>query len=125
MSERPDKFHIAAAVADRGNVLKHDDAFVVFDRHGDIWGELGLFFADTRHLSRLALLLGDQRPLVLTSVVHDDNLLLTVDLTNADLALPSGRRLSHGAVHVVRSMFLWKGVCYERLVLSSFARDPL
>ncbi len=127
MAEPVDRFHIAAterALEDRGNVLKHDDTFVVLDRHGDIWGERGLFHQDTRYLSRLTLRLQGQHPLLLSSTVHEDNLLLTVDLTNSDVVLPSGRRLSHGAVHLSRSMFLWKAVWYERIVLQSFARDP-
>ena len=48
-------------------------------------GPDGLFDHDTRYLSRLELLINGMQPLVLGSSVRDDNLTLTVDLTNPDV----------------------------------------
>jgi len=48
-------------------------------------GPDGLFNHDTRYLSRLELLINGMQPLVLGSSVRDDNLTLTVDLTNPDV----------------------------------------
>ena len=49
--------------------LKHNDAFAVFDSHGDIGavsgGHDGLFDSDTRFLSRFELLINDSQPLLL------------------------------------------------------------
>ena len=49
----------------RTRVLKQGDTFAVFDRFGDIEtfgsGELGLYYQDTRFLSRLTLKLGKDR----------------------------------------------------------------
>lgn len=59
------------------HALKHGDTFVVLDVRGDIGtsfvGSSGLFYDDTRHLSRLELLLNDKPPLLLGSNLRDDN----------------------------------------------------
>src|SRR2546426_12481541 len=61
----------SARVDVRTRVLKQGDTFAVFDRFGDIetfgTGELGLYYQDTRFLSRLTLKLGKDRPLLLGS----------------------------------------------------------
>src|SRR5215468_4699865 len=74
---------------DRVLVLKHDDAFAVFDRFGDIqpggMGEQGVYYQGTRFLSKSILHLGAKRPLLLSSTVRLDNVLLAVDLANPDV----------------------------------------
>jgi hypothetical protein len=45
----------------------------------------GLFHNDTRYLSDVLLLLDGQRPLLLSSTVESDNVVLTVDLSNPDI----------------------------------------
>lgn len=113
-------------------ILKHGDTFAVFDRNGDIrplgLGEQGLYHEGTRHLSRLVLHLGADRPLVLSSTVKEDNALLTVDLTNPDLAF-EGALVAQETVHLRRSKFLWQGSCYEQLRIRNYgvteARLPL
>ena len=69
--------------------LKHGDCFAVLDSHGDIGatagGPDGIFYADTRFLSHMELLLNGMQPLLLGSNVRDDNSVLTVDLTNPDI----------------------------------------
>jgi glycogen debranching enzyme len=127
-----DKFYIQATSSrtdDRTRVLKHGRMFAVFDRHGDVqpvgFGEQGIYFDDTRFLSRLELRIGGRRPLLLSSTVKKENDLLAVDLSNPDLKAPGGSlTLARGELHVFRSTFLWNGVCYERLRVSSFSRDP-
>ncbi len=99
--------------------LKHDDTFVVLDSHGDIGvsagGSDGLFNVDTRHLARFELVLNDVQPLLLGSNLRDDNSGLTVDLTNPDIF--SGERivLHKDMVHIVRTIFLWRGTAYQRI----------
>jgi glycogen debranching enzyme len=127
-----DKFYIQATSSrtdDRTRVLKHGQMFAVFDRHGDMLpvglGEQGLYFDGTRFLSRLELRVGGRRPLLLSSTVKKENDLLAVDLSNPDLKETGGElTLPRGELHVFRGTFLWKGVCYERLRISSFSRQP-
>ena len=58
-------------------VLKQDDTFAVFDRFGDFraagQAKDGLYHDGTRYLSRLALRIGRQRPLLLSSAAREDN----------------------------------------------------
>src|SRR5215217_6797279 len=71
--------------------LKTGDAFAVLDTHGDCGtvpdSPEGLFFRDTRYLSRFEFRIAGRRPLLLGSVIQDDNAALTVDLTNTDVRL--------------------------------------
>src|SRR5690242_11946767 len=66
--------------------LKHGDTFLVLDIRGDIGtsfvGSSGLFHEDTRHLSRLEVLLNNKPPLLLGSNLRDDNTAFFVNLTN-------------------------------------------
>jgi glycogen debranching enzyme len=129
--QHQDKFYIQATSSrtdDRTRVLKHGRMFAVFDRHGDVQpvglGEQGVYFDDTRFLSRLELRIGGRRPLLLSSTVKKENDLLAVDLSNPDLKDPEGSlTLARGDLHLFRSTFLWNGVCYERLRVSSFSRE--
>ena len=79
-----DQYYILATssrVDDRTRVLKQGETFAVFDRFGDMApvgiGELGLFHEGTRYLSRLGLFLDQERLLLLSSRVSDDNTTFT------------------------------------------------
>jgi glycogen debranching enzyme len=75
-----------------------------------------------RYLSRLTLTLAGQRPLLLSANPRDDNVLLTVNLTNADARGEGGRIvLPRGTLYVTRSRFIWGGVCYESIRVRNFA----
>ena len=69
-------------------VLKHGNAFGVFDAKGDALaspsGTEGVYHCDTRHLSHFLITLNDRRPIVLSSTLRDDNTTLTCDLANPD-----------------------------------------
>ena len=99
--------------------LKHDDTFIVLDSHGDIGasagGPDGLFNADTRYLARLELVLDDLQPLLLGSNLRDDNSALTVDLTNPDIYRHDRLVLQKDMLHIVRTIFLWRGTAYQRI----------
>jgi len=103
--------------------------FAVFDRLGDIElvgrGEDGIFFDGTRFLSHLALYIGNQRPLLLSSTVREDNSIFTADLTNVDIAHGDHVLIPRGTVHVTRSKTLWRGACYEQLRISSYGLSPV
>ncbi len=129
--EHHDKFYIQATSSrtdDRTRVLKHGQMFAVFDRFGDVQpvglGEQGVYHDGTRFLSRLELRIGGRRPLLLSSTVKKENDLLAVDLSNPDLKEVGGSlTLPRGELHVFRSTFLHRGVCYQRLRVSSFSRE--
>src|ERR1700729_3906764 len=93
--------------------LKHDDTFIVLDSHGDIGasagGPDGLFNADPRYLARLELVLDDVQPLLLGSNLRDDNSALTIDLTNPDVYRNGRLMLPKDILHIVRTVFLWRG----------------
>ncbi len=123
-----DRFYILASSSmadDRTRVLKHGETFGVFDRYGDIQpvgrGTQGLFHQGTRFLSRQELFLNNDRPMLLSSMVKEDNALLAVDLTNPDLYRDGRIAIPRGSVHVFRSRFLWNGVSYERFRLSNYS----
>jgi glycogen debranching enzyme len=127
-----DQFYILATsgrLDDRTRVLKQGDTFAVFDRFGEIapvgMGELGLFHDGTRFVSRLGLLLGEERPLLLSSRVSDDNATLTVDLTNPDVRQNGAVAIPRGTIHIHREQLLWDAVFYERLRVSNYGRDPI
>jgi glycogen debranching enzyme len=99
--------------------LKHDDTFAVLDSHGDMGvsagGLDGIFDKDTRYLSRLELLLNGMEPLLLGSNLRDDNSLLTIDLTNPDVYFEKHLVLEKDTLHIIRTIFLWRGTAYQRL----------
>jgi glycogen debranching enzyme len=101
--------------------LKHGDCFAVLDSHGDIGasagGPDGIFFNDTRYLSQLEMLLNGQQPLLLGSNVRDDNSILTVDVTNPDIYIDQDLVQPKDILHVVRTIYLWRGAAYQRLRL--------
>ena len=114
------QYYIAATSSpsdDRAQVLKYGQMFFVFDRIGDIQtyglGEQGLFFQGTRHLSDLCIRLWNARPLLLSSTVETDNFLFSADLTNLDVLRGDEVAIPRGTLHLRRSRFLWRNVCYE------------
>ena len=115
---------------ERTLVLRHDDCFALFNEIGDIdaetRSEAGLYRAGVRHLSRLTLSIAGQRPLLLASVQRDDNVLLAVNLTNADVRGEGGRIvLPRGTLHITRTRFIWNGVCHELLRVRNFALNAI
>jgi glycogen debranching enzyme len=105
--------------------LKHADAFAVFDSHGDIGAASdtaqGLFYRNTRFLSHYQLRIEGRRPVLLSSVMHDDKAALSVDLTNphvgSDASAPA-----KDTIFVERTKFLWNAVGYERVSVKNFDR---
>src|SRR5437899_1989424 len=114
---------------DRTRVLKEGDTFAVFDRYGDIqpvgMGEQGIYHEGTRFLSHLVLRVGEGRPLLLNSTVRQDNVLLSVDLSNPDFRQNGQMLLPRGTLHIYRSKFLWEGTCHERLKIRNYGLEPV
>lgn len=125
---RNDQFNIIASSSladDHLKVLKHGDTFGVFDRDGDIrclrLGPEGLYHEGTRFVSRFELTLNGERPMLLSSTVKEDNVLLNVDLTNPDLTDEGEVRIPRGSLHLSRVRFLWQGHCFERLRIHNYS----
>src|SRR5246127_4784566 len=108
--------------------LKHDDTFIVLDSHGDIGasagGPAGLFNADTRYLARLELVFEDMQPLLLGTNLRDDNSSLTIDLTNPDVYQQGRLVLQKDMLHIVRTVFLWRGIAYQRIGIQNHNGSP-
>ena len=127
----PSAFYIASSGSRSRaqRTLKHNDCFAVLDNHGDIGfrpgGPDGLFAFDTRHLSRLVLLLNRMEPLLLGSTVRDDNLNLNVDLTNPDILAGDTILLLRDTIHVSRITYLHNGVLRERCALTNHGPTPV
>jgi glycogen debranching enzyme len=128
VSESPFYIPMTGPAARPRCVLKHDDTFIVLDSHGDIGasagGPDGLFNADTRYLARLELVLDDVQPLLLGSNLRDDNSSLTVDLTNPDVYRNGRIMLQKDMLHIVRTIFLWRGTAYQRIGIQNHSESP-
>ena len=128
VSESPFYIPMTGPAARPRRSLKHDDTFIVLDSHGDIGasagGPDGLFNADTRYLARLELVLDDVQPLLLGSNLRDDNSALTVDLTNPDIYRNGRIVLQKDMLHIVRTIFLWRGTAYQRIGLQNHGENP-
>jgi glycogen debranching enzyme len=125
--QAPEPFSVSATVSlqeRRYRTLKNGDTFGVFDHGGDILSVLGgadgLYHQDTRHLSRLDLALNGMRPLLLSSALGTDNVMLTSDLSNAPTTDLGATALEQGVIHVQRSLFLGNGACHGRVAVRNF-----
>jgi len=127
VEESPFYIPMTGPAARPRRALKHDDTFVVLDSHGDIGasagGPDGLFNADTRYLARLELVLDGVQPLLLGSNLRDDNSALTVDLTNPDVYRDDRIVLQKDVLHIVRTIFLWRGTAYQRIGLQNHSES--
>lgn len=113
-----------------GMVLKRNDAFGLWNRFGDIDTESGkhdgVFYKGTRFLSLNRLRLQGQRPLLLSSTVRRDNVVLTVDLTNPDIHWEHGPLVvARGSLHLHRRQFFWEDTLYQHVHIKNFSRETI
>lgn len=128
-----DRYHVAASTAlgiEDTHVLKHGDTFAIIDRFGDMspigHGEQGLYHNGTKFVSQLRLWLNRRRPLLLSSSILQNNVMLQVDLTNPDFRGRDGRITApSGTVHIARHKFVQTKTYYERLVLSNYGAQDV
>ena len=131
-AEAPEAFSVSAAVSlqeRRYRTLKSGDTFGVFDHGGDMISQTGsidgLYYRDTRHLSQFDMTLGGVQPLLLSSTLAADGVMLTSDLSNSSTSDLGQGALDQGAIHIQRSVFLGDGTCHARLAVRNFAFDRL
>jgi glycogen debranching enzyme len=130
--ETTGQYYIQAASStsiERSLVLKQDETFGLFDEYGDMNVDLrpeeGIFHRGTRFLSKLKLRLLNDSPMLLSSTIRRDNVLLAVDLTNPDVYKDGKLVLPRGNLHLYRSGFLWQGVFYHRVHIRNFSRTDV
>lgn len=119
---KPPSFAVTSSVslqARRLRTLKHDDTFAVLDAGGDIHlghtSVEGLYHKDTRHLSHFALGINGLRPLLLNSMMRDDNSALTCDFTNPEIEEHGEVLVEQDIIHIRKIQFIWRGVLYQRV----------
>jgi len=110
-------------------VLKHDEAFLVANRRGDLPAlpdsEFGFYVDGTRFLRQLELRVHGQRPIVLNAGVSEDALQAGIDLTNPDVALAPEVVLPGRSLRIARRLTVHAGQLYQLLLVETFSRDPL
>ena len=126
----PERIHAEADSSPRAHeTLKHDDAFVVVDTHGDIgaFGNHadGFFYNDTRYLSRLEMLIARRPPLLLGSTLGRQDLQLCADLTNTDIYSNGALWLHKDVVHVFRTTYVRDASLRQRLVFTNHSNVDL
>jgi glycogen debranching enzyme len=128
-AQAPFYIRATSAPSRRRLSLKHGNTFAIFDDHGDIGvsagGGDGLFHNDTRHLSRLELLINGTQPLLLGASLRDDNAILRVDLTSPDIFVERRASLTKNTIHIVRTIFLWRGTAYYRFGIQNHSTHPV
>ncbi|MDA8164703.1 MAG: hypothetical protein M0017_06705 [Desulfobacteraceae bacterium] len=130
ISRIEDRYYIVAtssAIDPHRLILKAGDTFGVFDRYGDILpiGERdqGVYHQGTRFLSWYELRLNGSRPLFLSSTVDEDDILLSVDLTNADIYDGDRLTMKRDSVHIMRQRTMQDGQCLEFLRIKNFGLE--
>lgn len=127
-----DEFYVRATsplADDRTRVLKYGETFGVFNRYGDIESlgtkQFGLFYMETRHLSRMAFYLGGRKPLLLNSTIREDNSLLSIDETNLDTQEEEDQgRIPQGRIHIFRSASVAKASCQAQFRFMNYDVRP-
>lgn len=89
--------------------VKEGDLFLYSDELGQVPGTadsvLGLYYRDTRHLSRHEVTIAGRRP-VLLGASADRGYAATIELTNLEARTADGRTLPQAGVHLRRTRFV-------------------
>ena len=124
------EYHIlaAAAVADQPKlVLKHDGAFLVADRRGDMpavpEGSFGFYADDTRFLQRLELRVHGRPPILLNATLGGESWESAIDLTNPDFVEGERVTLPSRMVRISRRLTIFEKCLYQLVTLESYARE--
>ena len=90
-------------------VIKEGDLFLYTSELGQAPGSedsaLGLYYHDTRYLSRYELMIAGRQPVLLSSTA-ERGYAATVELTNLETRTPDGHTLPQASVHVRRTRYL-------------------
>ncbi|HTW53009.1 MAG TPA: amylo-alpha-1,6-glucosidase [Stellaceae bacterium] len=118
---------IASTAGTGRHVLKNANSFAVFDAFGQIQASgpaaEGLFFEDTRYLSRLAVAINGATPLLLSSMVTEGNTMLAVDLANPEKADDGRSKLAPASIHVLNEIALGSDTLFATLTVRNYGRE--
>jgi len=107
--------------------IKEDELFLYTDDEGLIPAAdnspLGLYFRDTRFLSRLEMTIGGRVPVLLAASAERDYL-STAEFTNLEVRGPGGERIPQTTIHVRRTRLLSDRL-YERLRVKNYHSEPV
>ena len=124
-------FYIPVTASTAGNdrhVLKNANSFAVLDPFGQIQASgpaaEGLFFEDTRYLSRLAMAINGERPLLLSSTVTEGNTMLSVDLANPEGADRGHAHLAPVSIHLLNEIVLGGNALFATVAVRNYGREP-
>src|SRR5579872_7036439 len=108
--------------------LKEDDLQFISDPAGNIPADntagLGLYYRDTRFLSRFELTINGVAPVFLSSSTSK-HYIATFQFINPELVLPSGQRIGQQTVSIRRSRFVTSRGMYERIGVLNCNRFPI
>ena len=117
----------ASTVGNGRHVLKNANSFAVLDERGQIQASgpaaEGLFFEDTRYLSRLAMAINGAPPLLLSSTVSEGNTMLSVDLANPETADRENSDLAPASVHVLNEIALGGDALFATVNVRNYGRE--
>lgn len=120
-----EKYHVGSEsfnFDERTQVINHIDTFGIFNRWGDIHSHgkkaHGIFYKGTRYMNRLELLLNNKKPVLLSSSIKSDNEILSIDLTNPDIAKCN---IKENSIHIRRQQMIKNGVFYEEINITNFS----
>jgi glycogen debranching enzyme len=119
--------YVMGETRQRRLVIMEGELFMYTDGLGNIpfvdHTSLGLYFQDTRFLSRLELHIGGRPPVLLSSTA-DRDYAETVELTNLEAKTTTGRRLPQASIHVRRHRVVADRVS-ELLRLRNYRNEPV
>ena len=119
---------IASTAGNGRHVLKNANSFAVLDEFGQIQASgpaaEGLFFEDTRYLSRLAVAINGATPLLLSSMVTDGNTMLAVDLANPEAADTGRAKLAPASIHLLNEIVLGSDALFATVSVRNYGREP-
>lgn len=103
-------------------VLKEGDVFLLCHENGDVFGNtgLGLYYEDTRYVSRLVLKVNGESPPLLNFSGYR-NFMGTFQYANDTMRLPDGTILLPQTLSIRRSRFISNGL-HERIGIVNFNR---
>ncbi len=108
-------------------VIKEDELFMYTDDEGLIpaaeSSPLGLYFRDTRFLSRLEMTIGGRPPVLLSSSAERDYL-SSAEFTNLEIKGAGGEKIPQTSVHVRRTRLIADRV-YELLRVKNYHSVPV
>jgi glycogen debranching enzyme len=108
-------------------VIKEGELFLYTNLEGNVpaaeISPLGLYFRDTRYLSRLEMTVGGRPPVLLSSTAERD-FVCSMEFANLQMKGADGRSIPQASVHVRRTRLLADRL-YELLRVKNFNPEPV